>query len=117
MQTHTPLCLRHKIISYSICHTITELQFIDLNHVSFHQAIASLVQGAEIYFRPLHSVLETHQRAAGLLSATAQDIRMCGEHPGGGASLNSHSDWVIKEDKMLVSYKATFHFKQCQCVI
>lgn len=47
-QTHTP-CIHHKIISFSIYHTITEPLFIDLCHGAFHQAITSLARGTEIY--------------------------------------------------------------------
>lgn len=52
MQTHIhtdSFCLRHKIISFSICHRKTKLLFIDLYYGAFQQAPISLAQSIEIH--------------------------------------------------------------------
>lgn len=82
MQTHPPLCLHHKIISFSICHTITVYWplpwcFSPGNHFlgSRHRDIAPAARRCKSTIVQLdfsHSKLRIQ-------------IRMCGEHLGEGA--------------------------------
>lgn len=107
--THTPLCLDHKIISFSICHTITEPLFIDLYHDAFspgnrffgsrRRNIAQTARlGAVNPPSCSHFFFFSHR------TLTAQDSTSgCAASARGRERLpDSHDDWIIKEDNWML---------------
>lgn len=111
MQTHIhtdSFCLRHKIISFSICHRKTKLLFIDLYYGAFQQAPISLAQSIEIHiyirllcfsaFNPPRTHRLTPEELRFHIRTCSRNTRVGERGEGGrGSLLDSWNDWIVKK--------------------